>query len=254
MPDRTQSEEITSSLFSLDARGDAADAVSPDKLLDNPMWHALGTEHKGLAIGDEWARRYPAEIGPLSGIPAQTEESYEALSELAGDGMVVLFSVEPIVPMAGLQIVRSGPIVQMVRKVRGVEADADELTPRRLTAADAPAMVALAELTEPGPFKLRTLELGNFYGMFHGEALVAMAGKRMHLPGMVEVSGVCTHPDARGKGYAGRLMQIVIDEIERDGKTAFLHAFSTNPAIRLYEALGFETRQEFHFAALVNAN
>jgi predicted GNAT family acetyltransferase len=49
-------------------------------------------------------------------------------------------------------------------------------------------------------------------------------------------------------------MQIVIHEIERDGKTAFLHAFSTNPAIRLYEALGFETRQQFQFAALVNAN
>ena len=167
--------------------------------------------------------------------------------------MVVLFSLEPIVPVGSLQVVRSGPIVQMVRKVTSVEGDAGELTPRKLTAADAPAMVALAELTEPGPFRLRTLELGNFYGIFHGAELVAMAGKRMHLPGLVEVSGVCTHPEARGNGYARQLMQIVIDEIERDGKTAFLHVFSTNPAIRLYEALGFEKRQEFHFAALVNA-
>jgi ribosomal protein S18 acetylase RimI-like enzyme len=248
MPNHAQSEEITDSSLSLDAGRMLLDTA----LLDNPIWNALSTEHVELALGDERARRYPTEIGPLSGIPAQTEESYEALSELAEDGVVVLFSVEPIVPAGGLHVVRSGPIVQMVRKTRGVEADAGELIPRKLTAEDAPAMVALADLTEPGPFRLRTLELGNFYGIFHGLELVAMAGKRMHLPGLVEVSGVCTHPAARGKGYARRLMQIVIDEIERDGKTTLLHAYSTNPAIRLYEALGFETRQEFHFAALVN--
>ena len=253
MPDRIQSEEITASLLPLDAEAKLPDTTLLDALLDNPIWNALRTEHAGLALGDERARRYPVEIGPLSGIPAQTEESYETLSTLAGDGMAVLFSVEPIVPMGGLQVVRSGPIVQMVRRGQGVEPDAGELTPRRLTAADAPAMVALAELTEPGPFRLRTLELGNFYGIFHGAELVAMAGKRLHLPGMVEVSGVCTHPEARGKGYARRLMQIVIDEIEREGKRVFLHAFSTNPAIKLYEALGFETRREFHFAVLANA-
>jgi ribosomal protein S18 acetylase RimI-like enzyme len=249
MPDRTPSDEDSDSTpVSFDAR-----ERLPDSFLDNPIWGALSTEHLGLALGDGRARRYPAEIGPLSGIPAQTEENYAALSELAGDGVVVLFSVEPIVPMGRLRVIRSGPIVQMVRKTRGVEPDAGELAPHRLTTEDAPAMVALAELTEPGPFRLRTLELGNFYGIFHGERLVAMAGKRMHLPGMVEVSGVCTHPDARGKGYARRLMQILIEEIEREGRTAFLHAFSTNPAIRLYEALGFELRREFYFAALVNA-
>jgi GNAT superfamily N-acetyltransferase len=246
MPHHAQSEEITDFSLPLDAEENLPNTT----LLDNPIWSALSMEHIGLALGDKRARRYPTEIGPLSGIPAQSQECYEALSELAADGIVVLFSVEPIVPAGGLQVMRSGPIVQMIRKVRGVEADAGELTPRKLTAADAPAMVALAELTEPGPFRLRTLELGNFYGIFHEDKLVSMAGKRMHLPGLVEVSGVCTHSEARGNGYARRLMQIVIDEIERDGKTAFLHAFSTNPAIRLYEALGFEKRQEFHFAVL----
>jgi predicted GNAT family acetyltransferase len=121
---------------------------------------------------------------------------------------------------------------------------------RRLTASDAPAMVALAELTEPGPFRLRTLELGNFYGIFHGDALVAMSGKRMHLPGLVEVSGVCTHPDARGRGYAAHLMSIVIDEIDREGEVPFLHAFADNPAVRLYERLGFEVRQRFELAVI----
>jgi predicted GNAT family acetyltransferase len=31
-----------------------------------------------------------------------------------------------------------------------------------------------------------------------------MAGERMALPGAVEISAVCTHPDHLGKGLAGK--------------------------------------------------
>jgi predicted GNAT family acetyltransferase len=114
-------------------------------------------------------------------------------------------------------------------------------------------MVALATLTEPGPFRRRTIELGNFYGIFDGDQLVSMAGKRMHIPGFVEVSAVCTHPDARGRGYARALMQIVIDEIEQSGRTPFLHAWQDNPATRLYESLGFTLTHTFNLAVLTHA-
>jgi GNAT superfamily N-acetyltransferase len=226
-------------------------------MLDNPIWNALRTEHAPLALGDDRARRYPPAIGPLSGIPNQSPASYECLRDLAGTGAVVLFSVDPLRIPSGWNLVRGGPIVQMIRNSpSGGASDFETLASgkhvglRQLTAADAPAMVELAELTEPGPFRLRTLELGNFYGIFHKDKLVAMAGKRMHLPELVEVSGVCTHPDARGRGYAPHLMSLVIDEIEREGKLPFLHAFAENPAIRLYERLGFELRQRFHFGVL----
>jgi predicted GNAT family acetyltransferase len=80
-----------------------------------------------------------------------------------------------------------------------------------------------------------------------------MAGKRLHLPGFVEVSGVCTHPDARGRGYAGLLMSKVMDEIEQDGKTPILHTLADNlPAIRVYEGLGFTVHRSFHLAVLKN--
>jgi predicted GNAT family acetyltransferase len=124
---------------------------------------------------------------------------------------------------------------------------------RQLTPADAPAMVALAALTQPGPFRLRTIELGNFYGIFDGARLVSMAGKRMHFPGFIEVSGVCTHPDARGHGYAGTLMQVIIEEIEEAGRTPFLHAWEDNPARRLYESLGFTLTRTFNFSAILPA-
>ncbi len=226
-------------------------------LLDNPIWNALCTDHAPLALGRDHARRYPSEIGPLSGISDPSPESYEALRQLAGTGVVVLFSVEPLNVPPGWKTLRRGPIVQMVRNQPArVDLPALGSSPqisfelRQLTAADAPAMVALAELTEPGPFRLRTIELGNFYGIFHGDDLVAMAGKRMHLPNLVEVSGVCAHPDARGLGYAGRLMSMVIDEIEAEGKVPFLHALEGNPAVGLYQKLGFSLRQRFDFAVI----
>ena len=55
-------------------------------------------------------------------------------------------------------------------------------------------------LTRPGPFLSRTLRLGSFVGVREDGRLIAMAGERMKLPGLTEVSGVCTHPDFRGRG------------------------------------------------------
>ena len=46
-----------------------------------------------------------------------------------------------------------------------------------------------------------------------------MAGQRMRVPGFVEVSAVCTHPDARGHGYAGMLMSSVMEKILRTTAT-----------------------------------
>lgn len=219
-------------------------------LLDNPIWHSLRIEHAAIGLGDCRARRYPSHIGPLSGIPAHNQENYRALAALAPEDIVALFSLEPYhVPPAWTEL-RMPDVVQMVRSPELADGQSpgplrDRATMRRLTAKDAPGMVALAELTEPGPFRLRTLELGGFYGIFEGHRLVSMAGRRMHLPGWIEVSGVCTHPDARGRGYARLLMTRVIGEIEQEGKTVFLHALKDNPAIRIYERLGFRLRQTF---------
>jgi predicted GNAT family acetyltransferase len=108
-------------------------------------------------------------------------------------------------------------------------------------------------LTEPGPFRDRTIELGPFFGIFEAGRLVAMAGQRMHLPHHVEVSAVCTHPDARGRGYARLLIATVMDEIRQRGKIPFLHSYAHNyPAIRVYESLGFTERRTFELAVIKN--
>ena len=38
---------------------------------------------------------------------------------------------------------------------------------------------------------------GDFWGVRDNGRLIAMAGERLKLDGMSEVSGVCTHPDLR---------------------------------------------------------
>ena len=106
-------------------------------------------------------------------------------------------------------------------------------------------MCALAELTRPGPFDVRTIEFGEYFGVFDGDRLLAMAGERMQDRSLREVSGICTHPDAQGRGLARRLTELVVRRELARGETPFLHVVSTNArAIGLYQRIGFTVARE----------
>jgi predicted GNAT family acetyltransferase len=141
--------------------------------------------------------------------------------------------------------------VQMVAR-RSFEVLAGREEILKLEDADAPEMLALAKLTEPGPFLARTHHhMGRFIGIRIDGRLAAMAGERFRFPGYTEVSGVCTHPDFRGRGLARRLSATVAAGIEARGERPFLHAWKSNrAAISLYESLGFELRSEVNVAVL----
>jgi hypothetical protein len=181
-----------------------ADSSDDTSLLDNPILNSLETDHAKWAMIEGAARRYPAEIGPLSGMPDQSLAHYDALRRLAGPGgILVLFFQSPPAPPQGWSLVRGGLLTQMVATSPVIEQAPprpSKIIFKPLTEADVPAMLELTELTEPGPFRKRTFELGKFYGAFESDRLVSMAGQRMSLPGFIEVSAVCTHPDARGRG------------------------------------------------------
>ena len=114
-------------------------------------------------------------------------------------------------------------------------------------------MLALAQLTEPGPFLPRTHTMGRFMGIRINGRLAAMAGERMRFPGFTEVSGVCTHPDFRGRGLARRLSSIVAHAIQLRHEQPFLHAWTTNyAAVSLYERLGFTRRATVQVAVLMH--
>jgi predicted GNAT family acetyltransferase len=121
-----------------------------------------------------------------------------------------------------------------------------------LGAADVPAMMALTALTKPGPFALRTHELGTFLGIRAGGELVAMTGERMKPGKFVEMTAVCVHPDYRGRGYAQALLAAVARQIEARGEIPFLHVFSNNnSAIALYQRQGMHIRRRLHVTAFM---
>jgi predicted GNAT family acetyltransferase len=112
-------------------------------------------------------------------------------------------------------------------------------------------MLALVEMTEPGPFRRRTIELGDYFGIFADGRLVAMAGERLQTPEYTEVSAVCTHPDVRGRGLASALTHHVATGILHRGQTPILHVAQTNVgAQRVYERLGFKVRTALEFVAV----
>ncbi len=209
-------------------------------MLARPVWNALATGWSHLAEGGPLARRLDRDHGVFGAAADRSPESLRALAALVpADGEMWLTETEAWPAPPGTRAEKVAPAVQMVAdRITPGAAPASPIVP--LGDADAAEMFALARLTEPGPYEALTHRLGAFIGIRVGGRLVAMAGERMALPGFREVSGVCTHPDHRGRGYAGALMRIVASEMLARGKTPFLHAYAGNTgAIALYESLGF---------------
>jgi predicted GNAT family acetyltransferase len=214
--------------------------------LDRVVWNALAGRQAAFAEGGAAARRYRSDIIPFGAARDRSTESLAALASLIKPGEVVV-QVETEVPTLppGLVGVRSGDLVQMVLTDAPV-AVADARI-EMLAEADAAEMLALAQLTEPGPFTLKARALGTFYGIRIGGRLAAMAGERMKIDGHSEVSGVCSHPDFRGRGLARLLSIFVTQKILARGETPYLHAWADNAsAIGLYETIGFKVRAHFH--------
>ncbi len=219
-------------------------------VLDRPVWASLSSYHLPLSEGSALARRFLPDINIFASAREDSAEGLAALAELVAPGeTVALLQVPDIVVPPALEAVKTALGVQMVAtRTMAAENDKDVLV---LTDADAPEMLALATLTEPGPFLARTHRMGRFLGVRIDGRLAAMVGERMRLPGYTEVSGVCVHPDFRGRGLARRLSAIVAANIEARGDPPFLHAWKTNEAaIALYETLGFVLRAEVKVAML----
>jgi predicted GNAT family acetyltransferase len=220
--------------------------------LDRPAWSALMTRWAGIAEGDTRAWRVNRDYGVFGAAADRSPESLHALATLVpeqGELWMVEREAWPAPP--GTRFARQAECVQMI---------CDELTAGRalgfeiveLGEGDASAMYDLAMLTKPGPYAAHTNRLGEFIGVKQDARLIAMAGERMKMPGLSEVSGVCTHPDHRGQGYAGALMRIVAERMLAKGETPWLHAYASNTgAIALYESLGFRLHGSVTASVLV---
>ncbi len=221
-------------------------------LLDRPVWSSLCTAHEDLSLGGDLARRYLPDVNRFASARDDSDASLHALTELVQPSdPVFILQVPPIRVPAGLSTLKMAQGVQLVAPspvAPPSEGSADIVA---LGEQDSDDMLALATLTEPGPFLRRTHRMGRFFGIRIDGRLAAMAGERFCFPGHTEVSGVCTHPDFRGRGLARRLSRHVAAAIAARGDIAFLHAWKSNhPAIALYQGLGFQWRCDVHVAVL----
>ena len=214
--------------------------------LDNPVWHALAGHQAHLATGTAAALRFDPTVALFVGFPDPAGIGVAAITDMLAPGEIaLLFNASPVDIPADCTTVYTGEAAQMV---------CDRLAPldSTTTAAydiitlgdnDVADMLALVKLTEPGPFFERTHVLGEYIGIRHGDQLVAMAGHRMHVGDATEISAVCTHPDARGRGYAAALVHHLASRLIANGQRPFLHVVVDNTAaIRVYERLGFSHR------------
>ncbi|MCA1389064.1 GNAT family N-acetyltransferase [Bradyrhizobium sp. BRP20] len=226
-------------------------SASDEALLDRPIWSALTTSQKHLAEGGPRALRYPVDMTPFADMADMSAASFAALGDLmSGSQVAVLFTPEPVEIPASFKVLLAEPGEQLIGSPADTSLRDAEIV--RLGATDVPAMMALTELTKPGPFAARTHELGTFLGIRARGELVAMAGERMKPGNFTEMTAVCVHPDHRGRGYAQALLAAIARQIEARGEIPFLHVFASNTsAIALYQRQGMRIRRRLQVTVLM---
>ncbi len=222
-------------------------------ILDNPVWQALHTRDSRFNIGIDLIKYFPEAVSPFIGMQDWSEKGQTTLLQ-HGDGKrkwwVMKKGEEKLIK--GFKINFTIPLYQMVCTSFKDHTN-HELTYRTLSVDDIPVMLDLTSRTKPGPFMDRTIEFGNYIGIFDGDNLVSMSGERLHVEGFTEISAVCTDPAYLGRGLAAHLMSVAANTIISEGNTPFLHVrFDNTAAIKLYEKLGFEKRADVFFAIFEN--
>jgi ribosomal protein S18 acetylase RimI-like enzyme len=227
--------------------------AADESLLDNPVWHALQGPNRAFARTEGRAARFDPEVASFAALPDDADaHGWRDLATLYRPDEPVVVAATAGPPPQSWTVVARIPAVQMVGARASPARTVDPTwIGSPLGAADVGDMLELVDRTKPGPFRPRTVELGGYLGVRRDGRLVAMAGRRLHVPGFAEVSAVCTDVELRGRGIGGSLVDQVVAGIVATGDRPFLHATATNiSAIRLYESLGFAVRTELDFLIL----
>lgn len=214
-------------------------------LLDNPIYYALNSSHHNFAKGAENAKFYKEDMAAFAGLKTNSFSDFEKLYQLSqSESVFVIFSILPLKIPKQWELLTDLNMYQMVFEGENMPIKKD-IVFADLREENVAEMIALVDLTKPGPFLNRTIDFGNYTGIFQNKKLVAMAGHRFNLSTYCEISAVCTHPDYLGNGYASILLHEQIRRITARQETPFLHVRKDNEeAVKLYQKIGFNIRTD----------
>jgi GNAT superfamily N-acetyltransferase len=220
--------------------------------LDNPFWSSLQSRHRHLAriAGD--TARYPADFAPFLGVAASDATVAGALASLiAPDETLLLLGVAPRA-IDGWRLDPFADLAQMTCDHPLDIIDGPDVI--ELAEAHRADVLALTTLVYPHYFRPRTMELGRYIGIYQDGRLAAMAGERLGMDRLQEISAICTHPDFNGRGYARRLTAVLSNDNLQRGRTPFLHVSHENTrAKRMYEQMGYRHRRDIGFWSIRRA-
>src|ERR1039458_8466164 len=176
--------------------------ASARDLLDNIIWNSLTGPHLKFAAGAGDARRYAKGFSPIVGFRNPERPDLAALIPFCDPGEHFYCDIWSGPPPDDWQIDKEATMLKMVWEgATPANDEAPDAIPLR--ADHAAQAVTLATLTNPGPFGLRTIEIGEYFGYFEDSRLIAMAGERMsfnkplHLLQLIAALLQETNPAAR---------------------------------------------------------
>lgn len=214
-----------------------------EQVLDNPIYHALTSAHQSISKGTAEVKYYIEAIAAFAGLKDNSIANLDTLYQISpAESVFVVFSKTPLQLTEKWKLLTYIDMYQLVYDRKEIPVIGDQKW-IALSEKDVQEMKALVELTKPGPFLDRTIEFGDYIGIFDQDQLVAMAGHRFNPSPYREISAVCTHPDHLGKGYAFAVLQEQIKRILQRDEIPFLHVRNDNDgAVKLYQKLGFVIR------------
>ncbi len=215
--------------------------------LKNPVWYALGEAHNKFSIAFNGVKFYDPKICPFGAFEDafKTASALNEYAKLVDSFFLVSENKTPAF---------DDSFVVLDRKIEGVQMVLDSLIDCKITETIIPLtrehideVYDLVWLVMPGYYEKRSFDMGKYFGIFKDGKLVSVTGQRMQTYGFIEVSAVVTHPDFTRRGLAKQLVVHTTKEILKTKKEAILHTTKSNPAIKLYERLGYKLTREMNW-------
>lgn len=213
----------------------------------NPVWQSLCETHKKFVVEYNNVKFYHPDVCTFGSFTNE-KDTFLAINEyaklknsffLVSESKTPTFDKEKII---------------LTKKIEGCQMILDQLTDLDISEKIIPlsdkyidAIYDLVWLVMPGYYEKRSFEMGDYFGIFRNNKLVAVTGQRMQSNDWTEISAVVTHPDFTRQGLAKQLVAHTAKEILKQNKIPILHTNKGNPAIGLYEKIGFRISRDMNW-------